>query len=270
MTQPTPQVLQTFALLQIAAEALLGRRPADKQADPFDLEFSDLALLDGNLHSSRMPPHQALLFTQAWEVVAHQPNTATGFSATLFKCIGSNETSVGVAVGQYVVSFRSTEFIEDYARDNKATNDLEVKTAGWAFGQLADLKTWYETKVQPVVGANKVDVTGYSLGGHLATAFYELVPSAINRVFTFNGAGVGERKNGIDLDVTIDQFRLNSQFKANRRQFSNPEALSRYDELVERYGSGGSTRIDGRKTSIASSSRAAGVREGLLEWRHAA
>ena len=37
-----------------------------------------------------------------------------------------------------------------------------------------------------------LSVTGYCLGGHLATAFNLLHPGAAQQVVTFNGAGVGE------------------------------------------------------------------------------
>ena len=37
---------------------------------------------------------------------------------------------------------RSTEFIDDAARDNEATNKLEINDFGFAFGQLADRETW--------------------------------------------------------------------------------------------------------------------------------
>jgi len=38
------------------------------------------------------------------------------------------------------MSFRSTEFADDAARDNEATNKLEIKDHGWAFGQIADME----------------------------------------------------------------------------------------------------------------------------------
>jgi hypothetical protein len=37
------------------------------------------------------------------------------------------------------MSFRSTEFIDDAARDNQATNAMEIKEAGFAFGQIRDM-----------------------------------------------------------------------------------------------------------------------------------
>ena len=65
-------------------------------------------------------------FAEQWKVIDHLPNTKSGFSGTPFKKVGSNE---------FVISYRSTEFIDDYARDNVATNQLEIKDNGWALGK---------------------------------------------------------------------------------------------------------------------------------------
>ncbi len=155
----SPQVLQTYTLLQIAAEAFLGRNPADSAAAPggqFNIDWDAAALERGNDHSSRMTQKQAEQFAAEWDVVSHQPNTATGFSATLFRC-KVTDAARGMTAGQLVVSFRSTEFIEDHARDNHATNQFEVAQAGWAFGQLSDLQTWWAsagvgTTIKPAGG----------------------------------------------------------------------------------------------------------------------
>lgn len=64
---------------------------------------------------------QAADFLGKWEVVAQQDNTPTGFSGTLFK---------SKATGELVLSFRSTEFVDDNARDNVAANALEIKEYG--------------------------------------------------------------------------------------------------------------------------------------------
>lgn len=93
--------LLTLANVQMAAEALLDR--ADNQA-------TSAALLNGNLHASRFPESLASSFPIEWEVLAHQANTSTGFSGTLFRHKDTNE---------YVMSFRSMEFIDDAARDSR-------------------------------------------------------------------------------------------------------------------------------------------------------
>ena len=181
-------------------------------------------LNEGNLHSTRMTTEQAKQFASEWKVISHQPNTATGFSGTLFQYTGATDPVRGLQAGQFVVSFRSTEFIEDYARDNIATNDLEVKTLGWAIGQISDMKTWWDS-VKEKVGSSTVTVTGYSLGGHLATSFYEMYgPASIDKVYTFNGAGVGEIKGGNSLNSVIQAFQTNRADGANRGAFAGSAA----------------------------------------------
>jgi hypothetical protein len=135
--------------------------------------------MTGSTHSSRFTPVQADEFVKDWTVVEHISNTSTGFSGTLFRALRTDEAR-GITAGELVLSFRSTEFIDDAARDNQATNSLEIKEKGWAFGQIDDMKTWVDAlyasgKIAPT---EPLTVTGYSLGGHLATAFNLLYPSA--------------------------------------------------------------------------------------------
>jgi hypothetical protein len=159
-----PQVLQTYALLQIAAESFLGHQPEESAALPTGsnpFTPTPLMLTDGNKHSSKMTAQQALDFSKDWRVVSHQPNTATGFSATLFEYVGTDPQPTA---SKYVVAFRSTEFIEDQVRDSVATNELQIQKGGWAFGQIADMQLWWNSLQSQLSGA-KVDVTGYSLGG---------------------------------------------------------------------------------------------------------
>jgi hypothetical protein len=125
------QAYLKYANVQIAAEALLDLFPVSTVPGLKD------ALAFGNNHSSKFTAAQADQFiADGWTVVDHEPNTSTGFSGTLFKNTLTNE---------YVISFRSTEFIDDAARDSQATNALEIKEKGWAFGQIDDMETWFSS-----------------------------------------------------------------------------------------------------------------------------
>ena len=86
-----------YANLQMAAEAFLVEPNGDVKGD------LARALREGNNRSLKFTQTQAEAFADEWEVVAQKPNTATGFSGTLFK---SNET------GELVLSFRSTEIVD--------------------------------------------------------------------------------------------------------------------------------------------------------------
>jgi hypothetical protein len=152
-----------------------------------------------------------------------------------------------------VMSFRSTEFIDDAARDNQATNTLEVKEFGWAFGQIADMEAWYaELKADSTkLGNNSFSVTGYSLGGHLATAFNLMrsedartagVPNPITSTYTFNGAGVGEINNAQTLSNLIADFnRKRQNLSGNEITFSDPDAQALYAELRPAFGAAGTS-----------------------------
>jgi Ca2+-binding RTX toxin-like protein len=196
---PTIAEYLKFANLQMAAEALFGFNatppgtiltPGDKLDNPLEMPIERFTriLTDGNLHASKFTSTEAEKFVdpaKGWKVVEHISNTTTGFSGTLFK---NNATD------ELVLSFRSTEFLDDHARDNTATNVLEIKEKGFAFGQLSDMEDWYQSLQQRGKITGPLSVTGYSLGGHLATAFNLMHGNELNggQVVLFNGAGVGK------------------------------------------------------------------------------
>ena len=152
MTLSSATTFLKFANLQMAAESVYEfnarDNPDQMQGIPLGAakkengKFVGAILPDlltlGNTRASRFTPIQAAEFASQWTIVEHLSNTATGFSGTLFKAL-KNDPAMGIKQGELVLSFRSTEFIDDAARDNAATNALEVKQFGWAFGQIADM-----------------------------------------------------------------------------------------------------------------------------------
>lgn len=225
-----------YANLQMAAEALYGYNATIPDANlipsttyndgPIDFEDN---LTTGNLHASIFTPTQVELsgLTSDWVVVEHLSNTSTGFSGTLFK---HKDT------GEQVMSFRSTEFIDDAARDNQATNTLEIKECGWAFGQIDDMQNWYASLQQRGLIDGSLAVTGYSLGGHLATAFNLLYPNVAKEVVTFNGAGVGTILDDLDygssLTSVMNYFHdLRKSSAKVEETITEPELLSLYRDL---------------------------------------
>ena len=190
MSQPTVAQYLEFANLQIAAEAFYGLKNTSPnwQENNGNLQFSNLLdgttgtahLVTGNEHASKFPADLAEKFTGNWEVVAHIGNTGTGFSGTLFKAKNDIE-GTEIKEGDVTLSFRSTEFIEDAVRDNRATNKFEIKDKGFAFSQMSDMVQWVQLlQEKGLFPADKSTyVTGYSLGGHLATAFNLLQQSGM-------------------------------------------------------------------------------------------
>jgi hypothetical protein len=190
-------------------------------------------LTDGNKRNTLFTDIDATQFAAEWEVINQKSNTTTGFSGTLFK----HKTT-----GELVISMRSTEFLDDEVRDSKATNELEIKQNGWAFGQIADMESWYASlKERNLIDPRKpITVTGYSLAGHLATAFNllhkdDLTSSgapAIAATYTFNGAGVGTINAGHTLAEVIHDFDSHHGKGQNADWFTNTEALVWYQNLV--------------------------------------
>lgn len=215
------------SLQQIAAESYLDQ-----------IDFTDgLAVRDVLVRGNSPPGYapgglsalsqsQAESFARDFEILMHYPNDSSGFSATLTR---NKET------GEYTLSFRSTEYRHqgdggDWERDGVpgADGDIALRN-GLALGQLASMESMYEqlrlgkrfagTNVDGspnwdtdarlhdfLVGSPKLNVTGYSLGGHLATVFTELHPQDVVHTYTFNGAGRG-RVIGDDVASVLSYFR---------------------------------------------------------------
>lgn len=229
-----------FANLQMAAEALYTfRAKQTPNQTPGDLASIDghysgtinpTWLTVGNEHASRFTQPQAEEFVQQWEVVDHISNTTTGFSGTLFR----NRANPS----ELVISFRSTEFIDDTIRDCLATNSMEIDDFGFAFGQIDDMEKWYASlKSKGLLPANAhYSVTGYSLGGHLATAFNLLrredgTIGNVDNVVTFNGAGVGQVTSGTLGGVIADFDDLRSHPDKIAARFMDARLGAVYDQL---------------------------------------
>ncbi|RLA22719.1 MAG: hypothetical protein DRQ61_05750, partial [Gammaproteobacteria bacterium] len=120
---------------------------------------------------------QAQDFVDHWKVISHQPNTVSGFSATLFE---SKDNS-----GQFSLAIRGTEGF--FSMDTVA--DLfGVALQGVARTQAL---TSGDTGLGKLNASVKIDITGHSLGGHLSMLFSRMFPQNVNHIYTYNGAGLG-------------------------------------------------------------------------------
>ncbi|MDA8452792.1 hypothetical protein M5C97_24620 [Acidovorax sp. NCPPB 3859] len=239
MSQPTAAEYLSYANLQMAAESFIRD---ENNPDVFRSQGQALidALVRGNDHASKFVVSQAAKFAEGWQVLDQMANTSTGFSGTLFRRVRDDPVT-GAKAGETVLSFRSTEFIDDAARDNKATNVLEIKETGFAWGQIADMQAWYaKLKSDPaLLGSGQAfSVTGYSLGGHLATVFNLLNQDAAQRVVTFNGAGVGRIQDGT-LQGAVNEFNeLRGSTDALAAKFTEPGLADIYRDFQAKLGAG--------------------------------
>ncbi len=189
-----------FALQQIAAESYLNN------VDLNSPEQVTRRLLLGNntegfpeigftRFTGTLAQGQAHDFVQRFQIIDHHANDATGFSATLTR---------DTLTGEYTLSFRSTEAKHqaaggDWERDGLPGADGEIAGTGFALAQLVSMEKYYQAlKADPtkLPSGAVLNVTGYSLGGHLATVFTELHANEIQATFTFNGAGRGRINGG--------------------------------------------------------------------------
>jgi Ca2+-binding RTX toxin-like protein len=157
----------------------------------------------------------AQAFVSRFQIVDHHANDSTGFSATLMQERGTNN---------FTLSFRSLEYQDqaqggDWERDGQGGAAGEIAGAGFALGQLVSMERYYqELKNSGALPAGAVlNVTGYSLGGHLATVFTELHSNEINHTYIFNGAGIGQ-VGGV-TPVLTEEIRIKQLIDAMDAKF---------------------------------------------------
>jgi Ca2+-binding RTX toxin-like protein len=161
--------------------------------------------------ATRMAESQASDFFDHYRIVDHKVNDPSGFSATLFKCIDPSSPFNG----QYTLALRSTEFSDqikggDAERDSAGGADGNIAFNGFALAQIDAMEQYYQQikndplKLPP--GAT-LNVTGYSLGGHLATVFTELHASEVNQTYVFNNAGRGILTIGASIAQLLQAYQ---------------------------------------------------------------
>jgi hypothetical protein len=161
---------------------------------------------------TRLTEQQIEWFLSTFDIVDHYANDSTGFSATVFRDRRS---------GDYTLSPRSTEYANeneggDWMRDGLQGAGGEINVVGIAFAQASSMERYLanlrqgqrfdprtgrwvidpklEGLSQALSGGVGINVTGYSLGGHLANVFTVLHGDLTRHTYLFNAAGLG----GID------------------------------------------------------------------------
>lgn len=184
-------------------------RMTDPQFEEFYSKFQVIHQWSDNPSTGAVPgsrpapdtTHAAGLILNSQDMLAN-----TGFSATLIRRRGTDE---------YTLALRSTESRKwedggDSERDMRDTDQNGVVMTGFALAQLDALEKYYEwIKANQLLpqGAT-LNVTGYSLGGHLATVFTEIHRNdpwlgGWGSTVTFNGAGRGTWDGSIGTEADM-------------------------------------------------------------------
>jgi trimeric autotransporter adhesin len=163
-------------------------RMTDSQADEFLSKFQIVHQWSDNPTPNGSRP--AVEGSYAYPRLNAEILANTGLSATLIK---------DKATGSFTLAIRSTEFRNwalggDGERD-KFGADVGLAANGFALAQLNALEQYYKwlKNNQFLPNGAVLNVSGYSLGGHLATVFTEIHQgeAGFGQAVTFNGAGRG-------------------------------------------------------------------------------
>ena len=144
---------------------------------------SDILNIEYNsLFSGDFSPTQTQRFFSRYDLLIHQPNTESGFSATLFQ---NKETK------EYTLAIRGTEFNLEQIKD--LINDYYIGTnnsdMNRVIEQYFDMLLFYEETLKPLLqekGITRINVVGHSLGGYLTQLFVLSYPNIVNEVYTYN------------------------------------------------------------------------------------
>ncbi|MCC7423907.1 MAG: hypothetical protein IT428_26890, partial [Planctomycetaceae bacterium] len=199
----------TRTLKEVFEQALLARAA---YAALEGVSFSDSDGLQEGLGESieeEGPPIMsaaaAAYVAKNFGVVHHQPNTESGYSGTLFR---RREVAPDDPTGGFSLAIRGTEqgSLDDFRADY-----LQIMLTGSAWNQRAAMQIHWnglssgslgiDAEFQQQLAGRQVNVTGHSLGGHLALWFANDLSGSLAHSFTFNAPGlVYEDRTGIPAD----------------------------------------------------------------------
>jgi len=238
MTQSNISTWLEFALQQMVAESYLDQLTPSKQLREIlgegnnDTRFVQPDANGNFPGKTRFTTTLADRVLATYDIVDHHANDATGFSATLMR----NRTT-----GEYTLSFRSTESAPavqggDRERDFFGA-DVEIGASGFAFGQFAAMEEYFtrlkqgirsdgtvDTSLQAFFSnpAHQINVTGYSLGSHLATVFTELHSAEVAQTYLFNGPGRGHVPGAVP-GLSAEEIRISDMLTYFRTVLDNPD-----------------------------------------------
>jgi hypothetical protein len=119
-----------------------------QMADACYADFSDITKVDGSYDEKKVEealkdrdfsPTQIKIFLKDWEVAFHQPDTDSGFSATLFKAKNSSEAQ------PYVLAIKGTQGLQDLV----VTDGSDIVVDGLAIDQIVDMWNYWKRLTTP-------------------------------------------------------------------------------------------------------------------------
>ncbi|WP_430009827.1 putative Ig domain-containing protein [Methylophaga lonarensis] len=118
-------------------------------------------------------------FLNDWQIKAHQPNTLSGLSATLFE---HRQT------GEQVLAVRGTDPLsQDLFTAFQIFLEVTPEQTIQFYNLRAVLEQWYsDGKLD-----GTITVTGHSLGGFLAAGLSVAFPELVSHAYIFNAPGIG-------------------------------------------------------------------------------
>jgi Ca2+-binding RTX toxin-like protein len=222
-----------------------------------------------------------------FDIIDHLPNQSTGFSATLLR----NKTT-----REYTLAFRSTEYRDiknggDAERDSARGAAGDIAFNGMALGQVSSMQKYWNSLLDGsrVLGATpdnplsrnteglratelsefrthvsetggRLNVSGYSLGGHLATMFSILQGERVASLYLFNSSGAGRLRDGVPVTAYREALAKYEQFmQPGMEDLVATEALS----WASRASLGASIGV-GVRARVAVSIRLLGALGGFL------
>ncbi|MEW8050970.1 MAG: hypothetical protein AB2792_10840 [Candidatus Thiodiazotropha sp.] len=253
-----------YALLSEASYADLERI-----RDAEDLKTALINIGGENNEDKGFSPTQAEDFVTHWRLAHHLPNTSTGFSATIFESLDNPGNYVFAMRGTEPTAQWGTDItltdIADIGADGIALYQA-VDLVNYyqqlitPAGELAPQYEVYEGTLIPPEGTDYVvtglqyrylrvidrvqglgvipynsgpiDLTGHSLGGHLALILSRLDPNRVGEVYTYNAPGFDT--GIIGSDDTEWFFRAMAQVEMNETGMTTVGAfpIGRIDNLV--------------------------------------
>ena len=222
---------------------------ADLQ-NKFDPQDVKTALMNIDGTGKGFSKAQAEDFVTHWKVASHQPDTASGFSATLFESLDNP--------GTYTLAIRGTAGKLDIF----SADTLGILSLGYARAQTYSLYNYFIRLITPssenvgqwvntgktgvvdgalvpvyeyqndaagglgvivdATGQNTnfdaiLNVTGHSLGGHLALAFTRLFTNWASGIYTYNAPGIAASQS---VDNFFRSFGGDGKYPVNLDQIT--------------------------------------------------